>query len=236
MTTLGPAVALGFVLGLQHATDADHLVAVATIVTRSRRFRDGVLVGVLWGLGHAVTLTLAGGGLILLNVALPEALTTGLELMVAAAIVALGVFRLRDALREFGGAAPGHLLADHDHGEGAAFHSHPHEHGGHVHAHPHVHPEPSLLSVPGGARPLALRALGIGALHGLAGTAAASLLVLPAPRAPLEGFVYLGVFALGTGAGMSALTAGVASPGARGLRCPPAPPALALGSGGGALP
>src|SRR5438094_869514 len=60
MTTLGPAVALGFVLGLQHATDADHLVAVATIVTRSRRFRDGVLVGVLWGLGHAVTLTLAG--------------------------------------------------------------------------------------------------------------------------------------------------------------------------------
>src|SRR5213078_2569684 len=186
MTTLGPAVALGFVLGLQHATDADHLVAVATIVTRSRRFRDGVLVGVLWGLGHAVTLTLAG------------ALTTRLELMVAAAIVALGVFRLRDALREFGGAAPGHLLADHDHGEGAAFHSHPHEHGGHVHAHPHVHPEPSLLSVLGGARPVALRALGIGALHGLAGTAAVSLLVLATLRAPLEGFVYLGVFALGT--------------------------------------
>src|SRR5207245_122950 len=170
MTTLGPAVALGFVLGLQHATDADHLVAVATIVTRSRRFRDGVLVGVLWGLGHAVTLTLAGGGVILLNVTLPEALTTGLELMVAAAIVALGVFRLRDALREFGGAAPGHLLADHDHGEGAAFHSHPHEHGGHVHAHPHDHPEPSLLSVLGGARPVALRALGIGAPAGPAGS------------------------------------------------------------------
>src|SRR5439155_9841537 len=132
------------------------------------------------------TLTLAGGGVILLNVTLPEALTTGLELMVAAAIVALGVFRLRDALREFGGAAPGHLLADHDHGEGAAFHSHPHEHGGHVHAHPHVHPEPSLLSVLGGARPVALRALGIGALHGLAGTAAVSLLVLATLRAPLE--------------------------------------------------
>src|SRR2546428_380134 len=219
MTTLGPAVALGFVLGLQHATDADHLVAVATIVTRSRRFRDGVLVGVLWGLGHAVTLTLAGGGVILLNVTLPEALTTGLELMVAAAIVALGVFRLRDALREFGGAAPGHLLADHDHGEGAAFHSHPHEHGGHVHAHPHVHPEPSLLSVLGGARPVALRALGIGALHGLAGTAAVSLLVLATLRAPLEGFVYLGVFALGTVAGMSALTA---------VRSPPPAPAARL--------
>src|SRR5262249_59203199 len=126
MTTLAPAVAPGFVLGLQHATDADPLVAVATIVTRSRRFRDGVLVGVLWGLGHAVTLTLAGGGVILLNVTLPEALTTGLELMVAVAIVALGVFRLRDALREFRGSAPGHLLAGHDHGQGGAFHPHPH--------------------------------------------------------------------------------------------------------------
>src|SRR2546426_1560223 len=235
MTTLGPAVALGFVLGLQHATDADHLVAVATIVTRSRRFRDGVLVGVLWGLGHAVTLTLAGGGVILLNVTLPEALTTGLELMVAAAIVALGVFRLRDALREVGGAAPGHLLADHDHGEGAPFHSHPHEHGGHVHAHPHVHPEPSLLSVLGGARPVALRALGIGALHGLAGTAAVSLLVLATLRAPLEGFVYLGVFALGTVAGMSALTAVMTYSGALPLRFRHAHRALALGSGVAAI-
>src|SRR2546429_3313915 len=99
MTTLGPAVALGFVLGLQHATDADHLVAVATIVTRSRRFRHGVLVGVLWGLGHAVTLTLARARVLLLNVTLPQALTTRLQLMVAAAIVALRGFRPRAAPR-----------------------------------------------------------------------------------------------------------------------------------------
>src|SRR2546422_3734218 len=72
---------------------------------------------------------------------------------------------------------------------------------------------------------------GIGALHGLAGTAAVSLLVLATLRAPLEGFVYLGVFALGTVAGMSALTAVVTYPGALALRFPPAPPALALGSG-----
>src|SRR2546428_10043054 len=235
MTTLGPAVALGFVLGLQHATDADHLVAVARVLAPWRRFLDGVLVGGVGGPGHAVTLTLAGGGVILLNVTLPEALTTGLELMVAAAIVALGVFRLRDALREFGGAAPGHLLADHDHGEGAAFHSHPHEHAGPVHAHPHVHPEPSLLSVLGGARPVALRALGIGALHGLAGTAAVSLLVLATLRAPLQGFVYLGVFALGTVAGMSAATAVMTSPVSLALRVPHAHHALALGSGAASI-
>jgi len=204
-------------------------------VTRSRRFRDGAMVGVLWGLGHAVTLTLAGGVVILLNVTLPAALTTGLELAVAAAIVALGVFLLRDSLREVGGAAPGHLLADHDHGEGAAFHSHSHEHGGHVHAHPHVHPEPSLLNVLGGARPVALRALAIGALHGLAGTAAVSILVLATLRAPLEGFVYLGVFAFGTVAGMSALTAVMAYPVALAIRFQRAHRALALGSGVAAI-
>ena len=231
MTALGPAVVLGFVLGLQHATDPDHLVAVATIVTRARRFWDGALVGVLWGIGHAVTLTLAGGIVILLNVSLPEKLTTGLELLVAAAIVALGVFRLRDALRGAGRAAPGHLLADHDHDGRAAFHSHPHEHGGHAHAHPHVHPETSLLGVLGGARPIAIRAVAIGALHGLAGTAAVSLLILATLRAPLDGFVYLGVFALGTIFGMTALTAVMAYPVALALRFQRAHRALAVGSG-----
>lgn len=231
MTTLGTAVALGFVLGLQHATDPDHLVAVATIVTRARRLRDGAAVGVLWGVGHAVTLTLAGGLVILLNVALPEKLTTGLELLVAVAIVTLGIFRLRDALRGFGGAAPEHLLADHDHGSRAAFHSHAHEHGGHVHAHPHVHPERALLGVLGGARPIAMRAVGIGALHGLAGTAAVSLLILATLRAPVDGFVYLAVFALGTIAGMTVLTAVMAYPVALALRFQRAHRALAVGSG-----
>src|SRR2546422_8571788 len=77
---------------------------------------------------------------------------------------------------------------------------------------------------------------GIGALHGLAGTAAVSLLVLATLRAPLEGFVYLGVFALGTVAGMSALTAVMTHPGALALRFPHAPPAPARGSGGGPRP
>ena len=235
MTALGPAVLLGFVLGLQHATDPDHLVAVATIVTRARRFWDGALVGVLWGIGHAVTLTLAGGIVILLNVSLPEKLTTGLELLVAAAIVALGVFRLRDALRGAGRAAPGHLLADHDHDGRAAFHSHPHEHGGHAHAHPHVHPETSLLGVLGGARPIAIRAVAIGALHGLAGTAAVSLLILATLRAPLDGFVYLGVFALGTIFGMTALTAVMAYPVTRAVRLRYARGALGICAGVGSI-
>ena len=227
MTALGPAVLLGFLLGLQHATDPDHLVAVATIVSRSRRFSDGALVGVLWGVGHAVTLTVAGGVVIALNVALPPALTTGFELLVAAAIVGLGVFRLRDALRGFGAAGPERMLADHDHDGRAALHRHGHDDGGH----PHVHPERALLDVLGARRSIALRSIGIGALHGLAGTAAVSLLILATLRSPLDGFVYLGVFALGTVAGMTALTVVMAYPVAVALRFRRAHRALAVGSG-----
>src|SRR5918994_387390 len=109
---------LGFVLGVQHATDPDHLVAVATIVTRERRFADGALIGALWGLGHTVTLALAGAVIIVFAIAL----------------------RLRDAARGVSAVEAAHLTAGHDHGGAEVVHSHTHTHGAHVHGHPHVHP------------------------------------------------------------------------------------------------
>ncbi|MBI4246302.1 MAG: high-affinity nickel-transport family protein [Candidatus Rokubacteria bacterium] len=226
------AALLGFVLGLQHATDPDHLVAVATIVTRERRFRDGALVGVLWGIGHAATLGLAGGLVIALGGGVGAEIGTSFELLVALMIVALGGLRLRDALRGFGGAPPEHLLADHEHAGRAAFHSHPHAHGGHVHAHPHVHPSRRLLAALGDGRG---RALLIGAVHGLAGTAAVSLLVLATLRSPASGLVYLTVFGLGTIAGMTALTAVMAYPVSVALRFRRAQRALAFTAGVGAI-
>src|SRR6185503_15492408 len=81
------AALLGFVLGVQHATDPDHLVAVATIVTRERRFADGALVGVLWGIGHALTLGAAGAVIIGLGLTPAAGFATGLELLVAAMLV-----------------------------------------------------------------------------------------------------------------------------------------------------
>jgi ABC-type nickel/cobalt efflux system permease component RcnA len=207
------AVLLGFVLGLQHATDPDHLVAVATILTRERRFADGIRIGALWGLGHAVTLTLAGGLVVALNTRIRPEVSAGLELVVAAMIVALGGWRLWEALRGLGHAPSEHLLADHDHSGHEAFHSHAHAHGADVHAHPHLHPSRSLLAALDGVRRrAAVRALLVGAVHGLAGTAAVSLLVLATLRSPLAGLTYLVVFALGTLAGMTALTALLAWP------------------------
>ena len=91
------AIVLGFILGLQHATDPDHLVAVATIVTRERRFTDGALVGVLWGAGHMTTLTIVGAIIIGLKLTITPAVGSGLELVVAGMLILLGVLRLRDA-------------------------------------------------------------------------------------------------------------------------------------------
>src|SRR5207245_8300491 len=102
----------------QHATDADYLVAVATIVSRERRFADGALVGALWGLGHMTTLTLAGAVVVAFNLRLAPDVGAGLELAVAAMLVLLGALRLRDAFR-----AP---IADHDHGRVETLHTHAH--------------------------------------------------------------------------------------------------------------
>jgi len=230
------AVLLAFKHRLQHATDPDHLVAVATIVSRERRFRDGAVVGALWGLGHTATLALAGGVVVLLGRPVPAPLAAGFELLVALVIVGLGALRLADAFRGFGAAPAEHLLADHDHGGRAAFHSHLHRHDGTAHAHPHVHPSRRLLAALGGARRgLALRALGVGAVHGLAGTAAVALLVLATLRTPAGALAYLAMFGLGSLAGMTALTAVLAWPTAFALRFARARRLLAAGAGVGAI-
>ncbi|MBI4269463.1 MAG: high-affinity nickel-transport family protein [Candidatus Rokubacteria bacterium] len=230
------AVLLGFVLGLQHATDPDHLVAVATIVTRERRFADGALVGALWGLGHTATLVLAGTAIVAFRLTLGAGLVSGLELAVAAMLVLLGALRLRDAARGAAGVPREHLVAVHDHGHLEAVHSHPHAHGEHVHAHPHVHPSRRLLAALAVRRDrLPLRALLVGAVHGMAGSAAASLLVLAALPTPLGAFVYLAVFGLGSIGGMMALTAVMAYPVALAHRFGAARRALAAGAGLGSI-
>ncbi|HEU4370178.1 MAG TPA: high-affinity nickel-transport family protein [Methylomirabilota bacterium] len=226
------AVALGFVLGLQHATDADHLVAVATIASRERRFIDGALVGAFWGLGHMTTLGVAGAIVIAFGLRVSAGLATGLELVVAAMLVALGVLRLRDAARGAADVPPEHLLADHDHGGAEVVHSHSHDHADAAHAHPHVHPSRRLLDVLGGGRAgLAGRAAMVGAVHGMAGSAAVTLLVLATLPTAAAGVVYLVVFGAGTLAGMTALTAVMAWPVALALRLRRARRLLAVGTG-----
>src|SRR5207245_9646359 len=96
----------------------------------------------------------------------------GLELLVAAMLLLLGALRLRDTASGLDAVPPTHLVAAHDHGHVEAVHSHPHTHGADVHAHPHVHPSRRLLAALGDPRGrLPLRALAVGAVHGVAGSA-----------------------------------------------------------------
>jgi high-affinity nickel-transport protein len=228
---------LGFLLGLQHATDPDHLVAVATILTRERRFADGALIGVLWGAGHMTTLTIVGAIIIGLKLTVTPAVGGSLELVVAAMLIVLGILRLRDAIRGLDTVPAGHLVADHDHGGGAGVvHSHPHVHGAeHSHEHAHVHPSRWLAKLGWRSGWPAGRALVVGAIHGLAGSAAVSLLVLATLRSTTSAVVYLLIFGIGTIIGMTVLTALMAFPVSMALRYRRARQALALCAGVGSI-
>jgi ABC-type nickel/cobalt efflux system permease component RcnA len=231
------AIFLGFLLGLQHATDPDHLVAVATILTRERRFVDGALIGVLWGAGHMTTLTIVGAIIIGLKLTITPAVGGGLELIVAAMLIVLGVLRLRDAVRGLETVSAGHVVADHDHGgQVGVVHSHPHVHeAAPTHEHPHVHPSRWLSALGWRSGWPAGRALVVGAVHGLAGSAAVSLLVLATLRSTASAVVYLLIFGVGTIIGMTLLTAVMAYPVSLALRYRRARQALALCAGLGSI-
>jgi high-affinity nickel-transport protein len=94
MHRLLPLLALGFLLGLKHATDADHVVAVSTIVSRERSLRGAAFVGAMWGVGHTVTVALVGGAIVLLGLVVPPRVGLSFELAVALMLVALGAFNL----------------------------------------------------------------------------------------------------------------------------------------------
>lgn len=193
---------VGFALGLRHATDADHLVAVTTLVSdtpegRTSRHRS-TRIGALWGLGHLVTLFAAGGVLVLLRRRVPPQVEWGLELLVALVLVWLGVYTIRNC---FTGRYHFHL-----HQHGARSHAHLHFHArreaGHEHA---LHASASQRS-----RPLL-----VGMAHGLAGTAGLALLVLSSIPSRTLGVLYLLVFGLGALVGMAAFSALLSVPLAR---------------------
>src|ERR1700690_2735400 len=108
MITLISIIALGFFLGMRHATDPDHVVAVTTIVSRQRSVRAAGLVGAMWGLGHPVTILLVGGAIILFSVVIPPRLGLGMELAVAVMLVVLGAMNLVGAAKRIEAVAHRH--------------------------------------------------------------------------------------------------------------------------------
>ncbi len=180
---------LGFVLGLRHALDVDHLAAVSTIVSQRRSLWRSSLVGAVWGLGHTASLLIAGVVVIALHTEIPPRLAQGLELGVAVMLIVLGLNLLRTIRR------------------GATLHVHAHEHGRHHHVHAHVHAageppaEPHHHPV---HHPMvnARRPFLVGLVHGLAGSAALMLAVLATIPSPAVAFAYIAVFGVGSIGGM----------------------------------
>lgn len=187
-------LALGFVLGLRHALDADHVAAVASLASRKATLRDTLRVSGAWGIGHAATLLVFGGALVLVGTTLPESVARVLEAAVGVMLVVLGVGVLR-RLRH----RKIHFHA-HAHDGAPTPHVHLHAHGRAGHAHPHAHDHAHG------------RALLVGCVHGLAGTAGLVLLAVPAMQSGAGALLYLAVFGAGTVAGMMLFAAAISVP------------------------
>jgi ABC-type nickel/cobalt efflux system permease component RcnA len=215
MTTLLSLIALGFFLGMRHATDPDHVIAVSTIVTRQQTLRGGIVIGGLWGVGHTLTIVLVGGAIILGSVVIPPALGLTMEMTVALMLVVLGLWNLTGVLQRVRDQlVPGADRHAHAHRHGDYVHSHRHGHGRDDHGHGEEQTPQAWLDRRLGGLGLyqVLRPLVVGLVHGLAGSAAVALLVLAAISDPRWAMAYLVLFGIGTIVGMMLITLLVAAP------------------------
>jgi high-affinity nickel permease len=184
LATLG----LGLLLGLKHALEADHLIAVSTIVTREQSPWRALGIGLWWGAGHTLTLLLTGVVVLGLKTQIPPPLGLSLEFLVGIVLVGLGLTTLYDCWRK-------RLHAhSHIHPDIVSLHKERHTHF-HTHAESSAHRHSHRVHV--GFKPLL-----IGMVHGLAGSAALMLLVLTAIPSAMLGLLYVVLFGCGSIIGM----------------------------------
>jgi ABC-type nickel/cobalt efflux system permease component RcnA len=214
-------------MGMRHAIDPDHVIAVTTIVSRERRLIVASRIGLVWGLGHTLTVLAVGASLIVFKLAIPARLGLAMEFAVAMVLILLGIGVVSRLLQGImGRTIHWRLSSDHP----LAVHSHRHSHGRQSHRHPHVHCEeeeqkhsptdtlhhhhalPEDVLPPLAVRHPLLRSFGVGVVHGLAGSAAIALLVLSAIPETLWAVLYLVLFCCGTIVGMGLITTAIAMP------------------------
>src|SRR6266853_1941573 len=124
MITLLSIIALGFFLGMRHATDPDHVIAVTTIVSRQRSIRHAALIGVLWGLGHTITILAVGSAIILFGLVIPPRVGLSMEFSVGLMLILLGVLNLSGMMRWITETLPPPGMHSHSNDEGIYFHTH----------------------------------------------------------------------------------------------------------------
>lgn len=194
-TSIAVALATGFLWGLRHALDPDHLVAVSTIVSEHRSLLRSSLVGTFWGLGHTASLAAVSIIIILLRPSISEQAMHWMEAPVAVMLIILGATALWKAARDKGWKVHAHTHT-HDHSE----HSHVHVHSSQEHSHKH-----RMLRL--GRRPFI-----VGVVHGLSGSAVVTLAALAMIPSVALGVIWLALFCLGTIGGMLLMSAAIGLP------------------------
>lgn len=220
MLGLFSIIAVGFFLGMRHATDPDHVIAVTTIVTRQRKLSRAAFTGAFWGIGHTLTIFVVGTIIILFDVVIPARVGLSMEFSVALMLIFLGVMNVAAFLR----SVPTVSIDKSTSSDPEVVHTHPHSHGDYIHTHAHGH-APEAHTHSSGSTPLAwldrlfgnlalyrpIRPFAVGMVHGLAGSAAVALLVLATIPNARWAIAYLLVFGAGTVAGMMFITLSIAS-------------------------
>lgn len=177
-------LALGFFLGVKHAFEADHIIAVSTIVTEQKNPLKAALIGTFWGIGHTTTLFIVGLIVLLLKVQITEKVALSLEFVVGFMLVLLGVYTIYKTR--------------------FTIHVHKHEHRkGTMHEHPHWHSKADHKHH---------TSFFIGSIHGLAGSGALMVLVLSTVSSLIEGLYYILLFGIGSIAGMTIMSLVVGLP------------------------
>jgi cytochrome c biogenesis protein CcdA len=194
---------LGFLLGMQHALEADHIAAVSSIAARRTHVADIVKHGLTWGLGHTLTLFVFAGAAILLGHAIPEWLSRPIETAVGIMLIGLGLHVLwrlcRDRVH----------FHTHSHSDGAV-HVHVHSHAGKTAA--HARGVPHARTTHDHAHGFRWRTLLVGLMHGMAGSAALLVLTVSQATTPVAGLAYVALFGIGSMVGMGALSTVIALP------------------------
>ena len=201
---LGPVLfvtGLGLILGMRHSTDADHVVAISTIVSKQRSIRNAAFIGSVWGMGHTITIFIVGSLIILFRVEIPPRVGLSMEFGVAIMQILLGVLNLTGVMQKVTAYFSPASIASANPGESVASRS-------------VIIATEGLYQNSIGRFGLyqCVRPLAIGLVHGLAGSAAVALLVLSTIHNPVWATVYLLIFGAGTMVGMMSMTAAIALP------------------------
>jgi len=187
---------LGFLIGLRHALEADHIAAIATLTTQTESLSAALKQGAAWGLGHTLTLFIFGSIVLLNDSKIAESLALKLELAVGCMLLLLGLDLIRRVIRNR-----------------IHFHTHQHANGlHHFHAHSHAGQQKPTHHHPHSSALLPLKALFIGLMHGMAGSAALIVLTLNTVQTPLLGLIYIALFGVGSMLGMALLSFAIAIP------------------------